>query len=153
MTLIGNTTAAFAAYRLAVSNGWSFSDMPILSSPIQSLLASVNILPLPVMEEENQKMQIDIKASETPSSISTSWLIGFEDLGPALATETDVSFVVKLFAGCTAASYAIKYGELLFDFPFDANIQVALSIIFLSSALNAFKWWKRSQDPNFDSWL
>lgn len=159
MTLIGNTTAAYAAYRLSVSNGWSVSNIPFLSSTVQSILASVNILPLPVViktkEEEDKDMSMDVQlqSTDTVSVDSTSWFIGFEDLGPAMAADTDFSFVIKLFLGCTVASYGVKYGELLFDFPLDANIYVALSIIFLSSALNAFKWWKRSQDPTFDSWL
>jgi len=150
MTFIGNTTAAYAAYRLAISNSWTLEDIKS-SPPMQSILATVNLVSLPPMSEEKPVEIGNVTSSATTSS--TSWLLGFEDIGPALAADTDVSFVIKLFVGCTFASYAVKYGELLFDFPFDANILVALSIIFFSSSLNAFKWWKRSQDPSFDSWL
>ena len=62
-------------------------------------------------------------------------------------------FLIKLFAGCAVASYAIKYGETFFDFPFQADVSLALAIIGVPSALNAFKWYKRSQDPSFEGWF
>jgi hypothetical protein len=49
-----------------------------------------------------------LQAEATEESES---LIGFEDLGAVLAEDTDYSFLIKLFVGCAAASYAIKYGE------------------------------------------
>jgi len=51
------------------------------------------------------------------------------------------------------ASYAIKYGELFFDFPFMASPYTALAFIFVPSMLNAFKWYKRSLDPTFEGWF
>jgi hypothetical protein len=50
-------------------------------------------------------------------------------------------------------SYIVKYGEVWFDFPFQSDLNVALAFIFLPSMLNAFKWYKRSQDPSFDGWF
>jgi hypothetical protein len=146
MTLIGNTTAAYAAYRLAVSNGWKYPGKQFFPG----LLASVNILQGPITQGTDD---YESKATDSPSSSSSWMMVGFEDLGPAFAADTDATFVIKLFVGCTVASYAVKYGELLLDFPFDADIYVALAIIFSSSALNAFKWLKRSEDPSFDGWF
>lgn len=50
-------------------------------------------------------------------------------------------------------SYIVKYGEVWFDFPFQSNLNVALAFIFLPSILNAFKWYRRSQDQSFDGWF
>ena len=93
------------------------------------------------------QLQQAVKAKESES------LIGFEDLGTALAEDTDYSFLIKLFAGCAAASYAIKYGETFFNFPYEANVFLGFAFIGVPSALNAFKWYKRSQDPTFEGWF
>lgn len=53
----------------------------------------------------------------------------------------------------TTISYVLKCGEVWFDFPFQSELDVALAFIFLPSMLNAFKWYKRSQDPSFDGWF
>jgi hypothetical protein len=47
----------------------------------------------------------------------------------------------------------VKYGEVWFDFPFQSELDVALAFIFLPTMLNAFKWFKRSQDASFDGWF
>ena len=90
---------------------------------------------------------------QTVKKTESESLIGFEDLGDALAEDTDYSFLIKLFAGCAAASYAIKYGESFFDFPYEANVYLGFAFIGVPSALNAFKWYKRSQDPSFEGWF
>ena len=129
LTCLGNTTAMFAAYRIAVSNGWS--------APWGEIIA---------LNEEDSS-NANAKEEEAQS------LIGFEDLGDALATDNDWAFIAKLFAGCAIASYLVKYGELWFDFPFESQLYVSLAFIFIPSLLNSFKWWKRSQDPKFDGWF
>ena len=94
----------------------------------------------------------------------SSSLIGFEDLGDALAGDTDYTFLIKLFAGCAVASYVIKYGELAANFPPSLlvednggggvnNLLLGLSFILIPSLLNAFKWYKRSLDPTFEGWF
>lgn len=129
LTCLGNTTAMFAAYRIAVSNGWS--------APWGDILA--------LNEDNDSKTNIQEEESQS--------LVGFEDLGDALATDNDWTFIAKLFAGCAVASYLVKYGELWFDFPFESELYLSLAIIFIPSLLNSFKWWKRSQDPSFDGWF
>lgn len=135
LTCFGNSTAAYAAWRIAVSNGWKgdWEQLKFLNSPDQSSTMS-----------DSSSSSIE---EESPS------LVGFEDLGLALAGDTDYTFLFKLFFGCAVASYAIKYGEVLFDFPFEANVFVGLLIVFVPSMLNAFKWYKRSLDPNFEGWF
>lgn len=134
LTCVGNITAAYAGFRIAKSNGWM---------PPQSL-SFLNFL-------EDGKLST-MKPGNDIRKESES-LIGFEDLGDALANDTDFSFLFKLFAGCALASYAIKYGELFLDFPFEANPYLGLYIIIMPSLLNAFKWYKRSQDPSFEGWF
>ena len=141
LTCLGNTTAAYAAYRIAISNGWKLESSS-LSSFIPS---SMNEF----LDSNDKKLNEETTKAEEESSS----LIGFEDLGDALSNDNDYTFLFKLFAGCAVASYAIKYGELLFDFPFDANVFLAFSVIGIPSALNAFKWYKRSQDPSFEGWF
>ena len=129
LTCLGNTTAMFAAYRIAVSNGWSAPWGSLVELNGSDLNATT------AMEEESKS------------------LVGFEDLGDALATDNDWTFIAKLFAGCAVASYVVKYGEVWFDFPFESELSLSLSFIFIPSLLNSFKWWKRSQDPTFDGWF
>jgi len=134
LTCVGNITAAFAAYRIAISNGWKVPEF--LSSYIEaSSMEGEHLLPP------------NSKADESAS------LIGFEDLGEALSEDNDYTFLIKLFLGCAGASYLLKYGELLFDFPFDANISLGFAFIAVPSILNALKWYKRSQDPSFEGWF
>lgn len=128
LTCVGNTTAMIGAYRIAISNGW--------------------VAPLGEMSFLNGKKSSKEEAGEESKS-----LVGFEDLGDALAADNDFSFIVKLFAGCAVASYVVKYGELWFDFPFESQLYVSLSFIFIPSLLNSYKWYKRSQDPTFEGWF
>ena len=131
LTCIGNTTAAFAAYRIARSNGWK----PNLPAVLQSKL-----IDLPPIE-----MKETTKESQS--------LVGFEDLGDALANDNDYTFLLKLFAGCALFSYLIKYGETFFDFPYEANVFVAIALIAFPTALNCYKWNRRSRDPTFEGWF
>lgn len=134
LTMVGNTTAMYAAYRIAISNGWSvpWGEIPFLDA-------------------------IDVGSSTTDGAETTredsQSLVGFEDLGDALAEDNDYTFIVKLFAGCALASYVIKYGEVWFDFPFESELSVGLAFIFIPTLLNAYKWNKRSQDPTFEGWF
>lgn len=88
-----------------------------------------------------------------PAVEESASLVGFEDLGAALAGDNDYTFLIKLFVGCAAGSYAIKYGEVYFQFPFEANPLLGFAVIGVPSALNAYKWYKRSQDPTFEGWF
>jgi len=134
LTCVGNTTAGYAAWRVAVGNGWRPpAEVPLLNS----------FLPDGSIEQD----ALENKALESQS------LVGFEDLGEALAQDNDATFIVKLFAGCAVASYAIKYGEVWFDFPFEGGLGLSLAFIFVPSLLNAYKWYRRGQDPTFDGWF
>ena len=141
LTCIGNTTAAIAAYRIAVSNGWTADWADRFTGLLDPF------------QDDEDRMALEAAAATISREESPS-LVGFEDLGDALRGDTDYTFLLKLFAGCAVASYAIKYGELWFQQPFDANnVFLALSFIFIPSLLNAFKWYKRSQDPKFEGFF
>lgn len=131
LTCVGNTTAAYAAFRIARSNGWAAKEMDDF----------LGFMPTEIDESPG------VVKRESES------LIGFEDLGEALAGDNDYSFLLKLFGGCAVASYVIKYGETFFDFPYDANVYAGFAVVLVPSALNAFKWYKRSQDPTFEGWF
>lgn len=90
---------------------------------------------------------------QTAKKEESGSLVGFEDIGDALASDSDYTFLIKLFVLSAVASYAIKYGELFFDFPFEANVYLSLAVIGVPTALNAFKWYKRSQDATFEGWF
>ena len=136
LTCVGNTTAAYAALRIALSNGWK------LPEPLAFLEIFAVTPPVPTLGQQVTQLSL-----ESPS------LVGFEDLGDTFQNDNDYYFLLKLFAGCAVASYAIKYGELAFDFPFEASTYLGLTVIAVPSALNAFKWWKRSRDPTFEGWF
>jgi hypothetical protein len=137
LTCAGNATAACAAYRIAVSEGWKpGSNLPDFFK--------VRWLDLPAAE-------VDAPAVEAKGESKS--LVGFEDLGEALAGDNDYTFLLKLFVGCTVFSYVIKYGETFFDFPFTANLGGAITLIAVPSALNAYKWYRRSKDPTFEGWF
>ena len=134
LTCVGNTTAGYAAWRVAVGNGWRPpADVPLLNSFVS--------------DDSIEQYALESEVLESQS------LVGFEDLGEALAQDNDATFIVKLFAGCAVASYAIKYGEIWFDFPFERDLGLSLAFIFVPSLLNAYKWYRRSQDPTFDGWF
>jgi Protein of unknown function (DUF2499) len=136
LTCFGNTTAAYAAYRIARSNGWK----PDFALPV---VLQNKLLDLPPVSVDDESTRAD-----EPQS-----LVGFEDLGDALANDNDYTFLLKLFAGCALFSYLIKYGETFFNFPYEASISVSIAFIVVPTALNAYKWNRRSKDPTFEGWF
>lgn len=63
-------------------------------------------------------------------------------------------FLAKLFGGCLVGCFALKYGELLeMDFFASGPIGPAVACIAVPTALNTFKWSRRSRDPEFDGWF
>lgn len=145
LTCFGNTTAAYATYRIARSNGWS---------PVDQLPGWTHglFLDVPPMEPTTTESNDDKDAIKQGADASAA-PVGFEDLGQALSADTDYSFVLKLFLGCAFASYLIKYGETFFAFPYEASVIGGLAFVGVPSALNAYKWYRRSQDATFEGWF
>jgi hypothetical protein len=140
LTCVGNTTAAYAAFRIAISNGWKpkWSSLPF--SVESSMRNSMMMKPTTSMDASIPKDE-------------SQMLVGFEDLGDVLAKDNDAAFLIKLFVGCGIFSYLIKYGEPFFDFPYEASIPLSISMILIPSLLNAYKWNRRSQDSSFEGWF
>jgi hypothetical protein len=154
MTCVGNTTAAYAAYRIARSNGYTlnFPFMPVWMVDLPPATTGTSIVER-ASASSPSALSASKKESESSESSSSLVGLGFEDLGDALANDNDYSFLLKLFAGCAVASYAIKYGETFFQFPYDGNVYLSLIIIFVPTGLNSLKWYKRSQDSTFEGWF
>lgn len=142
LTCLGNITAAYATYRIARSRGWK------LDTEFEGAMAWANNF---VGEDSSIDSTNDKVLA--PASEESESLVGFEDLGNALRGDNDLSFVGKLFFGCAVSSYFLKYGETYFDFPYDANVFLGISVIVVPSLLNAFKWYKRGVDPEFSGWF
>lgn len=154
LTCVGNTTAAIATYRIARSNGWNPAEVDDKWIVMMDSLTNVPSTSTTLMDDS--VLTTDVQRSQTSTSVpvvEADSLVGFEDLGQALAGDNDYTFLLKLFVGCAVASYAIKYGELAFDFPFHANVYTGLAFITIPSGLNAYKWYRRGKDPSFEGWF
>ena len=102
LTLFGNSTAMYASYRLAVSNGWT------VPSSWRSFLGELPFLPdYDDMSEQKGEIEntliwrnaIEGEVGMQQSQFSST-LAGFEDLGEALSGDNNYFFVIKLFMGC-----------------------------------------------------
>ena len=79
-------------------------------------------------------------------SIGNESLKGWEDLSAAWAADSDAVLLLKLALVSAVASAGVKYGSLLVDFPFEPNLWVAYSIIFVPTLLNCAKWKQLSDE-------
>jgi hypothetical protein len=111
-TCLGNITCAIAAYRIAISNGWTFDEVnpfPQSSTSPKGLIAdAIAVTPLQVKD----------------------------------ATESNAVLAAKLVALTVVSSYVMKYGELGLDLPFTANGQAALAMVLGIPAITAFLYAK-----------
>merc|ERR1740123_1020208 len=124
LTLLGNCTLAFAAWRLAASNGWTFS--------LPSFVASPDAAAEP------------LAAAATPAPTAPA--------AGAVAVDAsggDLNGLLAIFAFSILGSYVIKYGETLLPFVNDGNSPVvpvlATLMILSATGYNCFKWYERSQ--------
>jgi hypothetical protein len=73
-------------------------------------------------------------------------LVGWEDLSSAWAVDSDAVLLLKLAAASTAVSAAVKWGELEVDFPFEPSVWLAFSLVFGPTILNCVKWGQISKE-------
>uniref|UniRef100_A0A7S3L0V8 Uncharacterized protein n=1 Tax=Amphora coffeiformis TaxID=265554 RepID=A0A7S3L0V8_9STRA len=155
LTVVGNTTAAYAAWRIARASGWS-PPSSALWLPEEWKFWSVEVTQAQGQEQHNEQ-DAQVASQKDDTVDDAALLVGFEDLGQALAADTDVSFLVKLFVGSAVTSYVIKYGEVYYlvrDFFLqDPSVYAGLAFILIPSLLNAYKWNQRSKDPTFEGWF
>lgn len=83
------------------------------------------------------------KEVESTFSESSEQIIATPTLKPL--EESNTAFVSDMFLKSLVVAFAVKYGELLIDLPFNPTGMAAASIIALPTALNIAKWAQRSQ--------
>ena len=154
LTLVGNSTAAYAAYRLARANGWSGRQLlselpPALASQLPAAAAAALEADAPTAAPARD----GAGAGAGAGAEGGAGLIGFEDLADAWSADGNAVFVAKLIGGCGLASYVVKYGELAAHPPFEHPEALALAVIVLPTLLNGLKWRRRSEDEWFDGWF
>ena len=134
-TFLGNTTLAFAAWRLAASNGWLASDaIKGVGDAIKSATAV-----LPGMDEGTSTAAT---VSSPPAyEMPSSEMLEAAGTLPSLALPTLVLWSVF-------GSYLVKYGETLLPVALDANVAPYLAGVMIAGAtsLNVWKWSQRSSD-------
>ncbi|GMH94517.1 hypothetical protein TrVE_jg706 [Triparma verrucosa] len=126
LTLLGNITCMIAAYRIAVSNGWSFGELNPLPQPKGS--------GLPDVPDSAGIQSIEGYAASTMA------------LTPYEAKESELQLVGKLGLATLTTAYLVKYGELFFDLPFTANGVAGTGIILAIPALVAAGYYGKSED-------
>ena len=115
-TLLGNVTCAIAAYRIAISNGWTLGELnPFPKSDISPVGIAVD------------------EAAALPYNVVE-------------AKDTEIELAVKLTALTLVASYAIKYGELALDLPLSQNGIAAGGIVFGIPAITGFLYYNRGKE-------
>jgi len=159
LTCVGNTCCAYAAYRIAAAGGWTLSGAFAAvgaGAPGPSSWPESGVRTETSTEVCNDALAAAEAASRhrPRTRVPGPVLFGFEDIGGALAAEGQLGFMAKLFGGCLAACYVVKYGELLqADFFQSEPLGAALMCIAVPTGLNVLKWAKRSKDPSFDGWF
>lgn len=123
LTLLGNITCMVAAFRIAKSNGWTLRDAN----------------PFP-------------KSSTSPTGLVADG-IAATPLAIAEPSETNAVLVAKLVAATVFTSYAIKYGELGLDIPFQANGLIAAAMIVGIPGLTAYQFASKSKQETGDDSL
>eukprot|EP00804_Cyclotella_cryptica_P001203 CCRYP_021064-RA/>CCRYP_021064-RA protein AED:0.08 eAED:0.08 QI:24/1/1/1/1/1/3/1546/560 len=115
-TLLGNITCAIAAYRIAISNGWTLRELN----------------PFPKSEVSPEGIAIDEAAVLPYTVVATK--------------ETEVELAVKLVALTLVASYALKYVELALDLPLSQNGIAAGAMVFSIPAITGFLYYNRGKE-------
>lgn len=123
-TALGNLTCAIAAYRIAVSNGWTFQEVnpfqPSETSPRGLVVDQTAAMPLVLSEDK-------------------------EAIEPIVAT------FGKIVAGTVVLSYLTKYGELGVDTFFTPNGPLALGIVLGIPAVTAGYYFNQGGSLNLPS--
>lgn len=115
LTCLGNITVAIAAYRIAVSNGWTPSEL----NPFPASSTS----PKGVIVEQNAALPLQLEE----------------------AKDSDAALAAKLATLTFVTAYAVKYGELGLDLPFSPNGAVGIAMILGFPALTAFNFYNKGK--------
>jgi hypothetical protein len=126
-TLVGNTTLAFAAWRLAASNGWTVGGA---FENAKKSFQSTN-------DESPAVADVQPVVYEAPSAEAV------EAAGTLPATTVPGIIFLSVLV-----SYVVKYGETLLPFTLDGNVAPYLAgvLILGGTSLNVWKWTERSRE-------
>jgi Protein of unknown function (DUF2499) len=136
LTLLGNITCAIAAFRIAVSNGWS---IPVA---LKGFLNQNN----PAGLTSPEGIVVD-ELAERPLAVQPVTSTGMDMAVPMTQSQNDEANVVllgKLAVATVGLSYLTKYGELGLDIPFEVDPLIAVAMITGIPALTAFKYYQQS---------
>lgn len=114
-TLLGNICLAFAAFRIASSNGWTVEEL----NPFPK--SSTN--PRGIIADSNAALPLNTVAS----------------------SESELALAAKLSLLTFGTAHLVKYGELGLDLPFNPNPAAALAIAISPVLLVAGYYYKRSE--------
>ena len=121
LTVIGNTTCAYATFRIWRA-GVDSSEGALQGGSSPDTAA------------------VESKLTDAPQK-------GWEDLGEVYQADSDLVFAAKLLGWAVVTAPLIKYGELALDLPFDEQpLLPAVAIILIPSLLNVSKWANLSKD-------
>ena len=108
------------------------------------------IAPDSTVGEEGAEELRETAIAASSTSVNPSPFLGFEDLGPTLKEDNDITFVLKLVALSVGLSYVVKYllPNVMFggiDGGVGGEDWVPLGIIGTATGLNAAKWWSKGR--------
>ena len=147
LTVLGNTTVAIAAYRIAIEGG-AVNTLPWEEGFVapwkkdDAVDATSNVFGDEVRAEE------EVPSIEDDVATTEGGLAGWEDLGKVWAGDSDLVLMLKLAFVSTVVSGAVKWGSLEVDFPFEPSVWLAFTLIFGPTALNMIKWQQISAEES-----
>ena len=132
LTFGGNVAAMWGAWRVGRVGGGN------------------TIAPDSTVGEEGAEELRETAIAASSTSVNPSPFLGFEDLGPTLKEDNDITFVLKLVALSVGLSYVVKYllPNVMFggiDGGVGGEDWVPLGIIGTATGLNAAKWWSKGR--------
>ena len=149
LTVVGNATCAFAAYRMAKAAGanvampWEEGFEGFFPEKSGDVAGEAERSGAPFPETGDVTgdpgLFTDASAWRAKTTMSDG-LFGWEDLSTAWSRDSDAVLIAKLFVVSTGVSAAVKWGSLALDFPFEPSVGLAFLLIFGPTALNVAKW-------------
>lgn len=117
LTLLGNSTIAYATYRIARSNGWTLDNLldpfPTSSTSVRAIRGAA--------------------AAEKPLVTRRSF-------------DTELSLALKIFILTVLSSYIAKYGALGLDLSLDPNPFIALAVVLGVPTATAAFYYNRAKE-------
>ena len=128
LTLLGNCTLAFAAWRLASSNGWTFS------------------LPTFGQDDATDIPTGAVTDSQRPAASAAAAAAGSDVVD---ASGGNLGGLALILVWSTLGSYVVKYGETMVPLFADGEspaVPIAATLLIVSATgFNMWKWQQRSQ--------